>query len=118
MIHQVTGLHLTSATKEYMLRLGTDGGWGFDLEGPVDIESAELGLVSVRMSEVPETLPPEIAALIGQRVDSIGWSEDGDLTIVLERSRLHARPTPKYESWQLYGPGGYMVVCGPSGENL
>lgn len=67
-----------------------------------------------------EFLSGEAAAallpLISREVAAANVAPDGTLTLVLGEATLTVRPHQMYESWQVRGPDGLLIVCSPGGE--
>lgn len=116
MIPNLTGQKVTTVALDYMVRLTTDAGWQLDLEGDVELDSPGQALVHVDKAGPGTRVPPMLQSISGQEIRDVRVSESGDLAVVLEASVVVARADPNYESWQVYGPEGEIIVCGPGGH--
>ena len=93
-----------------------DRWWNLRLEGPFALSSADLQF------EFSDDAPPShwgiaVDATLHATVVDADVSSDGVLTLLFSNSvRLEARPSERWEAWQLSGPDDELVVCGPEGQ--
>jgi len=86
-------------------------------ESGIALES-KSGKYSMRGTPWEETMV-ELDQLIGLKVVESRVADDGKLTIAFEDgSKLEALPDQQFESWQLSGPGRFLVVSLPGGETV
>ena len=116
MIPNLTGQKVTTVSLDYRLRFFTDLGWQFDLEGDVELDAGGHEPVHVDNTGPDTPLPPLLENIAGQEIRDVRVSESGDLAVVLESVVVVTRSDPNYESWQVYGPEGEILVCGPGGR--
>ena len=58
-----------------------------------------------------------LEVLEGQPAVGVHVDEDGTATVACASDlKLIVEPDSRYESWQLYGPSGFLWVCGPGGR--
>ena len=114
------GQTIKSARLGYMLRFFTSGGWQVDIE--TDVVAARPGSdptlirMNVPDAELPEHLA-ELLQIVNLFIKRLGDRlMDRDLTIELNSGRLTAEALSDYEAWQMYGPKGEVIVCGPGGR--
>ena len=110
------GQTIKSARLGYMLRFFTSGGWQVDIE--TDVVAARPGSdpTLIRMNVPDAELPEHLAWLTGSNITEVAVAVSGDLTIELNSGRLTAEALSDYEAWQMYGPKGEVIVCGPGGR--
>ena len=116
MIPSFTGQRVTTVSLDHMVRFFTDCGWQFDLEGDVKLETAGHDPVHIDKAGPGSPMPHVLESIAGQEIRDVRVSESGDLTVVLESVVVVTRADPDYESWQVYGPDGETIVCGPGGR--
>jgi hypothetical protein len=64
----------------------------------------------------PQSLGPALA-LFGRVIRMAHASDDGELQIVFADGQcLSVKSDPRYEAWELVGPGGMRAVSAPSGD--
>ncbi|WP_139142764.1 DUF6188 family protein [Humibacillus sp. DSM 29435] len=107
---------IDSARLGYMLRLFTSGDWQIDIETDVVATRSNADPTPIRMNVPDAELPEHLAWLLGSTITEVAVADNGDLTIVLDTGRLTAEALSDYEAWQMYGPRGEIVVCGPGGR--
>lgn len=107
---------IDSARLGYMLRFFTSGDWQVDIETDVVATRSDSDPTPIRMDVPDAQLPEHLAWLIGSTITEVVVADNGDLTIVLDTGRLTAEALSDYEAWQMYGPRGEIIVCGPGGR--
>ncbi|MDN5798150.1 MAG: DUF6188 family protein [Intrasporangium sp.] len=63
-----------------------------------------------------EDLPLEPRQLVDSQLRNVVVSPNGDLALNFSDAQVNVRADPKYESWQIHGARGEIVVCKPSGD--
>jgi hypothetical protein len=87
-----------------------------DLEGDVYLTTPTKGTRAIPTDGSVEQVPEELQAWADAEITEVLVSPEGHLAITVGTTQLSARAREIYEAWQIYGPKGEMLVCGPGGE--
>lgn len=97
------------------IRLSND--WMISLEGDTWLTDADgVREVLAKVYDDPVENPAQFASLIGATVSAAVVAEDGSIVFDLGGTQLEVIADPRFEVWQLHGPLGQLVVCGPDAE--
>lgn len=116
MTPDLQGQAIVAARLGYMLRLFTSSDWQVDIETDVVVTRSSFDPTLIRMDVPDAELPEYLSWLIGSTITEVAVADNGDLTIVLNGGQLTAATLSDYEAWQMYGPKGEIIVCGPGGR--
>ena len=100
----------------FTLKLGkSEQSWALRIEGDFDL--AQPGGSTQRFSEAPPSgWGPAVDALLRETISDASVTRDGTLHLRFAGGCcVEVPPTHQWESWQLNGPGGELIVCGPGG---
>jgi hypothetical protein len=81
----------------------------------MDPGAADRSLLGPAVNLLHSTISEAIAYKNGRL--EVRFRGGGD-TFPVDGWVLQADPDSKYESWEVRGPGGQLIVCGPGGEGL
>lgn len=107
---------ITKVEIAFMLRFWTESNWQVDLEGAVTVVPDDGPATEVHHDVVTAAPPEDLRWLIGARIVSVEVAQGGDLIVEFEHRRMRCAADADYESWQVYGPKGEIIVCGPGGR--
>lgn len=117
MIPDFRGHTIFTVRMDFRVLLYTEENWEFQLSGDTYLTNPRVGTVLIEgQEELTEDVPPELKRLIGQQISSVLVSASGDLAINIGDTQLSVRADPNYEAWELGGPRGVIILCGPGGE--
>ena len=117
MIPDFRGHTIFTVRMDFRVLLYTEENWEFQLSGDTYLTNPRVGTVLIEgQEELTEDVPPELKRLIGQQISSVLVSASGDLAINIGDTQLSVRADPDYEAWELGGPRGVIILCGPGGE--
>jgi hypothetical protein len=118
MIPDFSGQTVTRLRIDYRLQLWTDQGWQFNLEGRTVLVSRDVQLMEIEVGIHldDKDLPESLKQLEGKKLDGVMVSAGGDLALNFADAQVSVQADPRYESWQIHGPRGEIVVCMPGGE--
>ncbi|MEC3979563.1 DUF6188 family protein [Amycolatopsis sp. H20-H5] len=103
------GMSVTQLKIDHSLTLLLDGGAQIVIEGVAFLDG-------VRLDPDRQDVVPALA-LFEARVRSAVAAGTGELRVEFEDSRrLTVAPDPRYEAWNVAGPGALRVVCVPGGD--
>lgn len=78
--------------------------------------TTEVGVVQLNPADDPRLLAPTLAAA-RKRLESLKAFKDGRLDLVLEGGAIwRVERSPRFEAWQISGPGGLLTVALPGGS--
>lgn len=115
MIPSLAGETIEVARVDFALRLWTDS-WQLDLGGQLPFQDDGHADAVIDGDVQAEELPEPVSRLLGRRITRLSVSSSGDLTLELDAATLTCLADPDAEAWQLYGPKGEIIVCGPGGR--
>ena len=109
---RLTGRTLEEVRSGYAVVLQFSDGYEVTVESTVRLDGAGGG-VEVEPDELPS---PALDRLVGDTVRAAGVRDTGELTIAFGSGReLVVSVDADYESWNVTGPDGLLVVCLPGG---
>jgi hypothetical protein len=97
--------------------LDTSGrSWALRIEGDFDL--AQPGGSTERFGRAPpSSWRPAVDVLLHQAISDASIARDGTLHLrFVGGCRIEVPPTCQWEAWQLNGPNGELIVCGPGGR--
>lgn len=106
------GRAVVSVENDYTVRMKLTGGHFICVESPFTLDDLALS---------PEDDPDEAFApvrhLTGQRVETATADDTGTLSVTFRSgTQLVVEPDAHYESWNVAGPDGALIVCMPGGK--
>ncbi|WP_076260432.1 DUF6188 family protein [Intrasporangium flavum] len=116
MIPKLDGEIIAKAELAFMLRFWTESDWQVNLEGAVTLIPDDGPATVLHDDVMAAALPDDLRWLFGARITKVEVAVAGDLIVGFADRHLKCAADPDYESWQLYGPRGEIIVCGPGGR--
>jgi hypothetical protein len=116
MIPSFAGQRIFRVEVNFLVRMYTHEGWQIDLEGDVYLTTPTTGTLYIPLDGSVQEPPAELQALVDAQITDVLVSPEGHLAINVGSTQLSVRASEMYESWQIYGPKGEMLVCTPGGE--
>jgi hypothetical protein len=79
-------------------------------------ETGDMHEYRLEAGVAPNSLCPALS-ILHKQIELVTASKTGDLAVRFsDGSVLTAAPHPRYESWNISGAGGLLIVCAPGGE--
>ncbi|WP_207555822.1 DUF6188 family protein [Intrasporangium flavum] len=116
MIPSLSDKVLEIAKLDFALMLWTEDNWQITLAGDAVIRRPDHVAEHVDTTAQEDQPPESVRALIGRKITGLSVSDRGDLTLSLDDFVIECPVGVDYESWQLNGPRGEIIVCGPGGR--
>lgn len=110
------GRILQSVLVDYTLRMQLSDEYFIAIESPFKVDSSGKTFSLSPEEDADDAFQP-IRQLVGQTVEEASADEAGTLRVSFsDGTRFEVPPDDHYESWNVSGPGGALVVCMPRGE--
>jgi hypothetical protein len=91
--------------------------WVVRIEGPFSLRGSEHRTETFEAEAPASAWGPAIDALLNATLITAIAAADGALTLSFENGqRVEVSPQRQWEAWQVEGPDGVLVVCGPGGQ--
>ena len=116
MIPNLAGQVISKIQIDFMLRLWTEGGWQFNLEGDVYLSEAGRQTKLLDTQTTSQDAMEDLLPFVGATIVEVLVAAEGHLAINLGGVQISCQVVPQYESWQLHGPNGEIAVCLPGGK--
>ena len=111
----VVGQEFYGFRMDFGLQIDFGGRYVLTIETPFSIvEGAEAFIGEAVSGDAAEVLIP----LRLRPVTCVRVLPDGTLTVGIGEATLKVPPHPHFESWQLTGPDGLLVVCPPGASYI
>lgn len=111
----LNGLRVESILIEYTVVFNLSDDHFIVIESPFRFERGADAMILSPEDDSDATLQP-IRELKGLTVEEVTISAAGDLYVRFsDGTQLFVEPDDTYESWNVSGPNGFLIVCTPRG---
>ncbi|GAA1463262.1 DUF6188 family protein [Williamsia maris] len=111
----IIGSVVTDVSDGFSVRISTSDGHTVTIENNFEVKGG-TNPFSVAASASGE-FSLESSIFKGAKITDAQYDESGSLSISLDNgSEISVAPDEVYESWQVAGPSGSLIVCMPSGD--